>query len=276
MTKYGQISLQGKVAVLTGGASGMGQETCRALVEVGAKVAIGDVNAEGLESMKAELGNGCITQVTDIANETQVEALVSSAVDTFGGVDIGINCAGKGGPMPILEIDEETWDRQVATNLKGTFLTIKHFGRQMRNQGRGGVIISLTSVTSTVGAVGNAPYACAKAGSNHLVELAANEFRSLGIRVVGLAPGFIKTPMTEAIWRDEKMLAKMWPEIPSERAGTVEEIASTIIFLASDGAGYINGDIVYVDGGHNACGGFGLGEKVHKFYRGEALFPGLK
>ena len=126
----------------------------------------------------------------------------------------------------------------------------------MRAQGRGGVIINITSVTASVSALGLAHYASAKAGANHLTRIAADEFRDLGIRVVGLAPGLIRTPLAEMVWSNPELRDAYIANVPCNRVGEVKDIAQTALFLASKGADYINGEIIHVDGGHKANGAF--------------------
>ncbi len=270
MANYGDIKLDGKVAVITGGASGMGRETAIALASVGAKVAVGDIHTDGLESLRSELGDNCVTQPTDITNEDQVEDLVALAVKSFGGVDIGVNCAGAGGRGPLLEIEVSHWRKTVDINLNGMFVCIKHQGRQMRDQGRGGVIVNLTSVTARLAAIGATPYAAAKAGANHMIRIAAEEFRDIGIRVLGLSPGYVDTPMTAALVVNEEKHAEMLECIPCQRVGEVVDIAHTIVFLVSENADFINGEVIHVDGGQRAHGTIPDYVGVRAYYRGEA------
>lgn len=251
---YGNIRFDDKIAVITGGASGMGREIATAFAQTGAKVVVGDINQEGLASLKAELGIVCEVLATDVTNEKQVEALVKTAVSAFGGVDIGVNCAGYANTKPLLEMKEESWDRIVALNLKGVFLSLKHQARQMREQGRRGVIINLTSNTASSCAIGQAHYASAKAGANHLTRIAAEEFRELGIRVVALAPGLIRTPLAQPIWDNPTLLDEFLKNVPCNRVGEVTDIARTTLFLASEWADYINGTVIYVEGGQTANG----------------------
>ena len=253
---FGSFDFRGTTAVVTGGAAGMGREVAIAFAESGAKVVIGDINEEGLSSLKTEIGDACEAVYTDVTNVTQVNSLIEHAVKEFGSVDVGVNCAGASVPAPILEISEEDWDKNLDLNLKGIFLAMKYEAMQMRAQGRGGVIINITSVTASVSALGLAHYASAKAGANHLTRIAANEFRDLGIRVVGIAPGLIRTPLAEMVWSNTELRDAYVENVPCNRVGEVKDIAQTALFLASKGADYINGEIIHVDGGHKANGAF--------------------
>ena len=258
---------QGKVAVITGGGSGMGREIACALVAAGASVAVGDINTIGLESLQRELGAQCTTLATDVTQETQIEALVNHCVAAFGRIDIGVNCAGASSPKPILEIDEAEWDQNLALNLKGLFLALKHEAKAMRAQGEGGVIINMTSVTASLCPIGLAHYSSAKAGATQLTKIAAEEFRDLGIRVVAVAPGLIRTPLSEMLWETPKLLDAYNSNVPAHRSGDVSEIANAVLFLASDRANFINGTTTFIDGGHSANGGWADFAGISDYYK---------
>lgn len=249
-------SLKNKVAVVTGGASGIGRAIAIAYAEAGAKVVVGDINEDGLSSLKEELGDRCEVKKTDVTKEIDITALMDVAVNKFGKIDIGTNCAGASTPTPILEIDEKTWEQNLNLNLKGIFLSLKHEAKQMKKQNTKGVIINITSVTASLCAIGLGHYASAKAGADHLTRIAAEEFRELGIRVVGIAPGLIRTPLAEIVCDTPDLLNAYNANVPSGRAGEVEDVANAAVFLASDAADFINGSIVFLDGGHKANGGF--------------------
>ena len=255
-----------KTVVITGGASGMGRAVAAAFAAAGANVAVGDINEEGLASLVEELGDSCTTLVTDVKSEAQVAALVAQCVDTFGGVDIGVNCAGASAPKPILEIDEAEWDHNIALNLKGLFLALKHEAKAMRAQGNGGVIINVTSVTASLCATGLSHYSSAKAAANQLTRIAAEEFRDLGIRVVALAPGLVRTPLAQMMW-EYGLVDAYNAHVPSNRAGEVEDVTETVLFLASEKASFINGTVTYVDGGHSANSGWADLGNIAGYYR---------
>jgi NAD(P)-dependent dehydrogenase (short-subunit alcohol dehydrogenase family) len=261
------IRYDGKVAVITGGASGIGRATAVAFVAAGASVAVGDINADGLASLERELGQHCTTLLTDVSHEAQVEALVCHCVKTFGCIDIGVNCAGAATPKPILEIDETEWDQNLALNLKGLFLALKHEAKVMRSQGKGGVIINITSVTASLCPVGLSHYSSAKAGANQLTRIAAEEFQDLGIRVVAVAPGLVRTPLAQTMWDTPGLLDAYNSNVPSNRGGEAHEIADAVLFLASDRANFINGTVTYLDGGHSANGGWADFANIREYYK---------
>ena len=237
------------------------------LVQKSPWATVGDINEDGLSSLAQELGGNCTTLVTDVRHEAQVEALVARCIDAFGRIDIGVNCAGESEPKPILEIDEAEWDRNLALNLKGLFLALKHQARAMRAQGEGGVIINITSVTASLCAIGLSHYSSAKAGANQLTRIAAEEFRHLGIRVVALAPGLVRTPLAQMMW-DAGLVDAYNANVPCNRAGEVEDVAGTVLFLASDRAGFINGTVTYVDGGHSANSAWADLGNIRGYYSG--------
>ncbi len=273
MTQYGEINLEDKVAVIHGGASGMGRETAIALASIGAKVAVGDINVDGLNSLKEELGTTCVIQETNITDEEQVESLVARASEAFGSVNIGVNCAGVGSGGPLLEIPADTWRQTVDLNLTGTFLCMKHQARKMRDSGLGGVIVNLTSVTANLASIGLSPYAAARAGVNHLTRIAAEEFRDINVRVVTLAPGYIRTQQTAPIIEREDIHEEFLHNIPNDRMGETTDIAHTIAFLVSDNADFINGEVIHVDGGQRANGSVMPDTAyVRPYYRGEESF----
>lgn len=263
----GVINYSGKVAVITGGASGMGREVAVALVAAGASVAVGDINADGLASLEQELGQNCTTLLTDVCHEAQVEALVGHCVKTFGRIDIGVNSAGASIPKPILEIDENEWDQNLALNLKGLFLALKHEAKAMRSQGEGGVVVNITSVTASLCPVGLSHYSSAKAGANQLTRIAAEEFRDLGIRVVAVSPGLIRTPLAQMVWDTPELLDAYNSNVPCNRGGEAHEVADAVLFLASDRASYINGTVTYVDGGHSANGAWADFANIREYYK---------
>ncbi len=254
MTDYGNIDLQDRVAVVTGAASGMGREVAIALTSLGARVCVGDINTDGLESLKAEIGENCVMQPTDITKEEQVEALVNCAVSSFGAVHIGVNCAGVGGGAPILDCSAKRWRYFVDLNLTGAFFSIKHQARRMRDQGQGGVIVNITSLTARMAARSMAPYAAAKAGLEYLTRLAAEEFRDIGVRVSGISPGLIRTPLAQDVCETPEIRDYYLQSVPSNRVGEVSDIASAVVFLVSDHGSYVNGEIIHVDGGQKANG----------------------
>lgn len=254
------MRLQDRVAVITGGASGMGKATVLRFLHEGAKVVIADFNAATGAATLAEaegLGYGANARFisTDVARETDVEAMVHCAVDAFGGLDIIFNNAGVGGAIgPLTETTEADWDYTFGVLVRGVFLGIKHAARVMRAQGRGGSIINTASIAGLSGDAGPLAYSAAKAAVINLTMGAAVELAPDRIRVNAICPGFIATPlaavggpMDELQARFEK--AQPWPEY-----GSGEHIAGTALFLASDDSRFVTGEKIVVDGGLTAAG----------------------
>jgi NAD(P)-dependent dehydrogenase (short-subunit alcohol dehydrogenase family) len=237
--------LAGRVAVVTGGASGIGREIARRYVAEGASVVLGDLNAALLEEAAAELGDDCATSVGDVTVEADVEALVATAVARFGRLDIGVNCAGLGALAPITELPVEQWDLVVDVCLKGVFLSVKHEARAMV---AGGAIVNIASINARQPAEGMAAYCAAKAGVEMLTRVAAMELGPAGIRVCGIGPGLVDTPLT-AYQRDMPAFRQAYLDaIPLGRVGRPGDIADAALFLASDEASWVSGDTLFVDG----------------------------
>jgi NAD(P)-dependent dehydrogenase (short-subunit alcohol dehydrogenase family) len=245
---------EGRVAVVTGGASGIGLAVTRRLIAEGASVVMGDVNASALEKTAAELGEAVHPVEADVRLEAQVEAMVRAAVDHFGGLHAAVNAAGIGGFGPITELREEDWDLTVDVCLKGVFLAVKHEAKQMLAQGSGGAIVNVASLNAHVPLYGGAAYACAKAGVEMLSRNAALELSAQGIRVNTVSPGLTDTPMTAPLRAIDGVYEAYFDRIPMRRGGTPEEMAAAAIFLLSDEATYISGSNLVVDGAWETTG----------------------
>ncbi|MEA3019730.1 MAG: glucose 1-dehydrogenase [Actinomycetota bacterium] len=242
------MKLDGRVAVITGGASGIGLETARRFVAEGARVVLGDLNKAMLEDAAAELGASCAIEQVDVTVEDDVARLVARAADDFGGVDIGVNCAGLGAIGPITTLAVEQWDLVVDVCLKGVFLATKHEAAAMQAAGRPGVIINIASINARQPGQGMSAYCAAKAGVEMFTRVAAMELGPSQIRVVGIGPGLIDTPLTQ-YQRDMPMFRDGYLEnIPMGRVGATADIATAAVFLASDDASWISGDTLFVDG----------------------------
>lgn len=241
--------LKGKGAVVTGAASGIGKAIATAFVEAGASVLLCDVNAKGLETVTRELGERAIGRVTDVSDENQVEAAMRAARGIFGSLDIVVNCAGFGVIMPLTELPAEKWRSVHAVTLEGVFYGVKHGARQMLEQGRPGVVINISSVNARHPMEANSAYCAAKAGVDMITRCGALELGPAGIRVVGIAPGLVETPLTRHELEDPAIRELFMAVIPMNRAVTAEEIAATAVFLASEQGRSINGETIAVDGG---------------------------
>lgn len=248
--------LQGRVAVITGAASGMGRAAATLFAKAGANVVLADLNTRGGEEA-AELasasGNTCVFQRTDVSSEADVAALVAHAVATFGRLDVMFNNAGIGGAVgPLESISVEDWDRTQAVCLRGVFLGIKHAVAPMRAVG-GGSIISTASIAGIDGYPNLHAYSAAKAGVVNLTRSAALEFAADRIRVNCIAPGGISTPIVYAgMGSKEATEAILAQAQPYPRAGQPEDIANAALFLASAASEFVTGHTLVVDGGATA------------------------
>jgi len=248
--------LDGKVAIITGGASGMGRATSLLFAEAGACVVVADLNEQGGEEvakLARERGPGAVFQRADVSREADVAALVARAQSEFGRLDIMFNNAGIGGAVgPLEQISVDDWDRTQAVCLRGVFLGIKHAVGAIRAAG-GGAIISTASIAGLDGYPNLHAYSAAKAGVVNLTRSAALEFARDRIRVNCIAPGGVSTPIVYGLAENksavEELLAKGQP-LP--RAGQPEDIAQAALFLASDASGFVTGHTLVVDGGATA------------------------
>lgn len=239
---------EGKVAVITGGASGIGLGTAKRFVAEGARVVLGDVNGAAVEAAVADLGSGNAVGVEcDVTDEAAVERLVAAAVE-LGGPDIGVNCAGVGTLAPLLEHPVEEWDRVVSICLKGVFLSVKHEARAMKEAGGGGVIVNIASINARQPGDGMAAYCSAKAGVEMLTRVAAMELGRLAIRVVGIGPGLVETPLTGFAREFPGVQDAYVENSPLGRTGTVDDVVNAITWLASDEASWVSGDTLFIDG----------------------------
>jgi meso-butanediol dehydrogenase/(S,S)-butanediol dehydrogenase/diacetyl reductase len=245
---------EGRVAVVTGGASGIGEATVRRLVGEGARVAVGDVNGEGLEALAEELGAAVAPVVCDVTRETDVEGLVAAAVDRFGRLDAGFNVAGAARGAPIDQIDLADWRFTVDLCLTGVFLSMKHEARQFLRQGGAGAIVNVASLNSIVPMFQGASYCAAKAGAAMLGACGALEWGESGIRVNTVSPGLTETPLTGALRSMPGVVDAYLDRIPMKEIGRPEQIASAAVYLASDDASYISGVNLVVDGAWSTSG----------------------
>lgn len=251
--------LADRVAVITGGASGMGRATALRFLAEGARVVVADYNAESGASTVAEASAAGYADAvdfvrTDVAREADVEAMLHHAVGRFGRLDVVFNNAGVGGAIgPLTETRVEDWDYTMDVLAKGVFLGIKHAARILRKQGHGGAIINTASIAALSGDGGPLVYSAAKAAVVNLTRSAAVELAAERIRVNAICPGFIATPLAEGgrpeQTRERFAQAQPWPDY-----GRGEHIAGAALFLASDDAEFVTGEALVVDGGLSAAG----------------------
>lgn len=243
------MRLAGKVAIVTGGSRGIGYAIAHKLASEGAAIVVGDVNYEGAHVAASELeklGVPSIAVSCNVAAESDAEQLVSQALDRFGKIDILVNNAGITRDKLLLRMSESDWDSVMTVNLKGVFNCTKAVAKPMLRQ-RSGRIINIASVVGITGNAGQANYSASKAGVIGFTKTVAREFGSRGVTVNAIAPGFIETKMTEDLPDSAK--EAFMSRIPLGRAGTPEDVACAALFLASEEASYITGQVICVDGG---------------------------
>ena len=246
--------LKGKSAIVTGGRRGIGKAIALAFAGAGADVAICDIVSEDglLRRTKEELdklGSRSLALRTDVSRRADVQNLINTAVDALGKIDILANCAGVWIPgQTLIECMDEDWDRVIDTNLKGTFLCCQAAGRIMVGQ-KSGVILNLSSQVGLTPGAGAGAYPVSKAGIIMLTRQLALELAAFGIRVNALAPGIVKTEFNAAFWKEPEMEKRSAGMVPLKRLAECEDIAQAALFLASDQASYITGDVLCVNGG---------------------------
>ena len=247
-----RFDLTGKVAVVTGAGSGLGEAAAKALAEAGASVAVCGRRAERLERVAAEIrsaGGRALPVKTDVSRRDDVDSMTSEVLSTFGQVDILLNNAGINIVKPFLKLSEQEWDTVLDTNLKGCFHCCQAMGRGMVER-KSGSIINMVSVFGRTGFMNLAPYIASKGAMVQLTKALAVEWARHNVRVNAIAPSYIRTEMTRRdIEADEKILQFNLSKIPMRRAGEPDEVAGLVVFLASEASSYITGETVAVDGG---------------------------
>ena len=242
--------LTGRIAVVTGGAQGLGLAIAQRFVDEGARVVLGDVNLEATQSTADALGGAEVARAVrcDVTSAEQVEALVATAVEQFGGLDVMVNNAGITRDATMRKMTEEQFDQVIAVHLKGTWNGLRAASAVMRENKRG-AIVNMSSISGKVGMIGQTNYSAAKAGIVGMTKAASKELAYLGVRVNAIQPGLIRSAMTEAmpqhIW-DSKVA-----EVPMGRAGEPDEVANVALFLASDLSSYMTGTVLEVTGGRH-------------------------
>lgn len=248
------LDYTGKVVLITGAASGIGRATALAFAEQGARLVIGDVGEgarDTVEQIKA-MGSEAIFVHADVSNSASVQALVNAAVETYGRIDAAFNNAGILPPTAdFADMKEEDFDRIISVDLKGVFLCIKYEIQAMLKTG-GGAIVNTASVAGVIADPGMAPYAAAKHGVVGLTKAAALDYARRGIRVNAIAPGLIRTPMTERWLADPQITQALMANSPMGRAAEPEEMAGVVLFLCSPAASFVNGAVWLADGGMTA------------------------
>ena len=248
--------LTGKVAIVTGSASGIGRATALALAAEGAAVVIADLSGDGAERVAREITDGggrAVAQLTDVGDESSIAAMVEAAVKSFGGVDVLHNNAAAtepqllSGDLELTAIDVAIWDRTLAINLRGPMLGCKHAIPRMLERG-GGAIVNTSSAAALAGDLVRTAYGASKAGLDALTRYVATQYGKRGIRCNSIAPGVIATPALAANVPPQQIAAYERSHL-TPRLGRPEDIAKAVVFLASDDAAFITGQVISVDGG---------------------------
>ncbi|RUS46309.1 SDR family NAD(P)-dependent oxidoreductase [Cohnella sp. AR92] len=246
------MRFENKVAIVTGGASGIGEMTARLFATEGAKVVIADFSEKG-EAVAAELrseGREALFAKTDVTKEADVQAMVQATVEKFGRIDILFANAGIANDAPGHQLPYDKWQRTIDINLSGVFLCDKYVIEQILKQGSGGAIVNCGSIHSHVGKGGVTAYAAAKGGVKLLTQSLGIDYAKEGIRVNAICPGYIDTPLIAG--RNEAINEHLISLHPMGRLGRPEEVAKAVLFLASEDASFITGTTLLVDGGYTA------------------------
>ncbi|MEC0173708.1 SDR family NAD(P)-dependent oxidoreductase [Paenibacillus favisporus] len=246
------MKFDSKVAIVTGGASGIGEATVRMFASEGAKVVIADFSDRG-QTLSEELnaqGYDTLFVKTNVTQEAEVQRMVEQTVAKFGKLDILFANAGIAKDGPADRLSSDSWQRTIDINLTGVFLSDKYAIQQMLSQETGGAIVNCGSIHSHVGKAGVTAYASAKGGVKLLTQSMAADYAAKGIRINAVCPGYIDTPLIQG--RDEAITAHLTSLHPMGRLGKPEEVAKAVLFLASEDASFITGASLLVDGGYTA------------------------
>lgn len=255
------FDLSGRVAIVTGGGGGIGRPMAVALAEAGAQVFVAGRRPALLDETCAEIAaTGGLGRAIplDVTKPAQVAVAFDGVAERAGRIDILVNAAGGQLRRPALEITEEEWNGLLAVNLTGTFFACQAGARHMRRAGRGR-IISVSSLTGEIGLPSLSAYGATKGGVNQLTRALAVEWAGDGITVNAIGPGRIRTPMTEDVFANSATTESFLSRIPMRRPGVPSDLTGALVFLASDASSYMTGQILYIDGGWLASGGYAAG-----------------
>ncbi len=242
--------LDGRVAIVTGGASGIGKAIVETFVAEGARVIVGDLDNDGIGALIGRLGHNQVDgALVDVRDEAAVQRMVDQAFRRFGRLDAAVNNAGVGGFSPIQSYALDDWNRVLGISLTGTFLCIKHQAARLIAQGQGGSIINIASLNAIQPTEGFAAYCSAKAGVAMLTKVAALELGRHRVRVNAIGPGLIHTPATAGMTALPGLEDAFIHEAPLGRAGEPEDVANLALYLASDDSSLMTGQTLYIDGG---------------------------
>ena len=244
--------MEGKVAIVTGGAGGIGTAVCRAFAKEGVRVAVADMDGDRAAETAAEVSSGggrAIGVEVEVTSESSVVVAVQRTVDHFGRVDFLVHCAGNNIRAPVLELAAEDWSRVLDTHLTGAFLFCKAVGKHLVGQGEGGRVVFMSSVAATAPVPERGAYSPAKAGLIGLAGVLSLEWAEYNINVNAVCPGMVLTPMTEMVYKREPALrAQRLKRMPAGREAYAGEVADLVLFLCSDKSAHISGAAIPIDG----------------------------
>jgi 2-deoxy-D-gluconate 3-dehydrogenase len=251
-----KFSLTGKKGIVTGAGSGIGKAMARSLVEAGAEVVIAGRNLERLQAVAKEIASGGKDQVTairaDMSDPDSIQALTDEAQARLGRLDFLFNNAGNIFRAPTEDFPKEEWDKVIAVNLTGPFLLAQKVAKHMIEKGIKGSIVNTSSLLSVFGGKTVPAYAASKGGLTQVTKTMCNDWGKYGIRANAIAPGWVKTDLTQQLREDEGRFHEISIRIPLERWADPEDLAGAVVFLASDASSYITGQVIFVDGGYTA------------------------
>ncbi len=257
LAPHSLFSLEGRVAIVTGAAGGIGRWLCAGLGAAGASILATDVDESGLAELQGVLGDaGVVLEClrADLDHEGAPDLIVSAATERFGALHVLVNNAAVNRRMPILEMDVETWDWITRLDLRLPYFLSQRAARTMIEQGAGGAIVSISSLNAGYALEQISVYGPAKAGLSQLTRVMALEWAEHGIRANAIAPGFMDTPLAAPVWADPDMSRWIFNRVPVERPGRPDELIGACLLLASEAGSFLTGQTLYVDGGASAGG----------------------
>lgn len=250
------FDLKSKIALVTGGGSGLGRSAAIALANAGAKVIVADINIQAANLTKEDISkdNSNLSVKVDVSNSSDVKDMVDEVIKKYKKIDILVNFAGIAKRIPAENMPEEIWDNIINVNLKGTFLCDQYIGKIMIKQKSGSIIniASMSGITANKDLGGQSAYCASKAGVILLTKELATEWTKYNVRVNCISPGYMKTPVTLKTRNNQILYRKMIDSVPMKRYGEPEELAGAIIFLASNASSYVTGCNLIIDGGYTS------------------------